>query len=67
MQGLDQKLTNGEAARGAAGFVEPIVGSTQNVLVKSNLPAVVELDRNVRVLRVVVPACWNNVSRRLLY
>ena len=57
MQGLDQRLTNGEAARGAAGSVEPIVGSTQNVLVKSNLPAVVELDRNVRVLRVVVPAC----------
>lgn len=60
------RLTDGKVAGGTAGFVEPLVGGAQDVLVQSVLPSAAELDRNIRVLRVVVPACRKSVSECLL-
>lgn len=55
-------MTNSEGATGTTGVLEPFVGGVEDVFVNLDLLAVTELDGQVAVFRVVVPAKTCKVS-----
>ena len=56
-------MTNSKGASGTTGVLEPFVGGAEDVFVNVDLPAVAELDGQVAVFSIVVPANSHKVSR----